>query len=310
MAKHSSASALQPSPHKVQEINIDDIMVRARLRSLNPAKVEEQIESIARQGFTDPIEVRIATKWGNTDEKEIVLVVGRHRLEAMKKMGATTISFVLPDDRRKAEMREISENLHHAPLTALEEAEHIANWVELASEEDEIKGHNVPKSRPGRPKGVIAKAAGTLPVKAKTEPAAQKAVRRAIDIAEISPKAKEMAKKNGLDQKYTALLKIAAQKTAEAQLKKLRELVSGGSGQSLERASALSASDKKLYKRLINAWKKHLGTFFAKASAKVRKKFLAEIRRASSSDVGQGGPAKEGPAKEGPAKKGPAKKGA
>jgi ParB/RepB/Spo0J family partition protein len=305
MAKHSSASALQPSSHKVQEINIDDIKVRARLRSLNPAKVEEQIESIARQGFTDPIEVRIATKWGNTDEKEIVLVAGRHRLEAMKKMGATTIpSIVLPYDRRKAEMREVSENLHHAPLTPLEEAEHIANWVELASEEDEIKGHNVPKSRPGRPKGVIAKAAGTLPVKAKTEPAAQKAVRRAIEIAEISPKAKEMAKKNGLDQKYTALLKIAAQKTAEAQLKKVRQLVLGGNGQSSERASALSASDKKLYERLINAWKKHLGPFLAKASPKVRKKFLAEIRRASSSDVGQGGPAKGGPAKEGPAKKG------
>jgi ParB/RepB/Spo0J family partition protein len=298
MAKHSSASALQPSSDKVQEINIDDIKVRARLRSLNRAKVEELIESIARQGFTDPIEVRIAAKWGNTYEKEIVLVAGRHRLEAMKKMGATTIpSFVLPDDRRKAEMREISENLNHAPLTPLEEAEHIANWVELASEEDEIKGHNVPKSRPGRPKGVIAKAAGTLPVKAKTEPAAQKAVRRAIDIAEISPKAKEMAKKNGLDQKYTALLKIAAQKTAKAQLKKVRELVSGGNGQSSERASALSATDKKTYKHLINAWKKHLGAFFAKASAKVRKKFLAEIRHASSSDVGQGGPAKKGSAK-------------
>ena len=283
MAKHSSASALQPSSHKVQEINIDDIKVRARLRSLNPAKVEEQIESIARQGFTDPIEVRIATKWGNTDEKEIILVAGRHRLEAMKKRGAKTIpSFVLPDDQRKAEMREISENLHHAPLTPLEEAEHIANWLELASEEDEIKGHNVPKSRPGRPKGAIAKAASTLPVKAKTEAAAQKAVRRAIDIAEISPKAKEMAKKHGLDQKYTALLKIAAEKTDKEQLKKVRELVSGGKGQSLERASVLSASDKKTYKRLINAWKKHLGPFFAKASAKVRKKFLAEIRRASS----------------------------
>jgi ParB/RepB/Spo0J family partition protein len=297
MAKRTSASALQPSSHKVQEINIDDIKVGTRLRSLNPAKVEEQIESIARQGFTDPIEVRIATKWGNTDEKEIVLVAGRHRLEAMKKMGATTIpSFVLPDDRRKAEMREISENLHRAPLTPLEEAEHIANWVELASEEDEIKGHNVPKSGRGRPKGVIAKAAGTLPVKAKTELAAQKAVRRAIDIAEISPEAKEMAIKHGLDQK-TALLKIAARKTEKDQLQKVRELVSGRKGQSSKRASALSASDKKIYERLISTWKKHIGSLFAKASTKVREKFLAEIRRASS--VGQGNPAKESTTKKG-----------
>jgi ParB/RepB/Spo0J family partition protein len=167
MLKRSSASALRPSPDKVQEINIDDIKVRARLRSLNQAKVDEYVESIARQGFLDPIEVRIANKWGNTDEKEIVLVAGWHRLEAMKKRGAKTIpAFVLPDDRVKAEMRETSENLHRAGLTPLEEAEHIANWVGLASEQDEVKGHNVPKSGPGRPKGVIAKAAASLPIKA------------------------------------------------------------------------------------------------------------------------------------------------
>jgi ParB/RepB/Spo0J family partition protein len=297
MSKQSSASALEPSSHKVQEINIDEIKVRRRLRSLNQAKVDELVESIARQGFADPIEVRITNKWNKT-EKEIVLVAGWHRLEAMKKRGAKTIpAFVLPDDRVKVQMRETSENLHRVLLTPLEEAEHIANWVDLASEQDDVKGHNVPKSGPGRPKGVIAKAAAKLPIKAKTQPAAQKAVRRAIDIAEISPEAKELAKQHGLDRKYTALLKIADEEPKK-QLKKVRELVSGGQGQSSERASALSTSDKKTYKRLINAWKKHLESFFAKASAKIRKKFLADIR-ASSSDMGQGDPAKEGPAKKG-----------
>jgi hypothetical protein len=196
---------------------------------------------------------------------------------------------VLPDDRVKVQMRETSENLHRALLTPLEEAEHIANWVDLASEQDDVKGHNVPKSGPGRPKGVIAKAAAKLPIKAKTQPAAQKAVRRAIDIAEISPEAKELAKQHGLDRKYTALLKIADEEPKK-QLKKVRELVSGGQGHSSKRASALSAADKKTYKRLIDAWKKHLESFFAKASAKLRKKFLAEIQRAVAKDD----PAKKG----------------
>lgn len=55
-----------------------------RLRTLDPAKVEEIAESILAEGQKTPIRVR-------ADGERFVLVEGFHRLEAQKALGEETI---------------------------------------------------------------------------------------------------------------------------------------------------------------------------------------------------------------------------
>ncbi len=70
----------------VKEIfEIADIYVPVkRMKTLEPAKVEEIAESIMEEGQQIPIRVRAG-------KGRLVLVEGLHRLEALKALGETTI---------------------------------------------------------------------------------------------------------------------------------------------------------------------------------------------------------------------------
>ena len=96
------------------------------------------------------------------------------------------------DDDRHARMAEISENLHRAELTALEEAEQVTEWIRLVEElRQEISAQSAQKSGPGRPAGGLSAAAREIGVN-------RDAARRAQKIAALPTEAKAAARELGL----------------------------------------------------------------------------------------------------------------
>ena len=287
--------ASRDTPHvtKVFDIRIDDVLVGDRRRSLNPEKVAELAESMKTLSQKTAITVRPVA---GPDDGKCVLVAGLHRIKAAESLGWTHIrAEFMTGDETDARLWEIAENLHRAELTALEHDEQVAEWVRLTEARRVVSGQIVHK--PGRPKGGIAEAARRLPVTGKTQHARRKTVERSIKVASVSPEAKAAAKEAGLDDHRSAMLEIAKQKTPEAQIQKVHQIVarkaaSRGKGQSRrtekrgtvkanEAASdqALSADDNKKLARLIVAWNnaRKLRRAFAKASAIVRERFFADI---------------------------------
>ena len=63
-----------------------------RMKTLDPAKVEEIAESILEEGQLTPIRLR-------TGKDRFVLLEGLHRLEALKALGETTVEGYLAHAR-------------------------------------------------------------------------------------------------------------------------------------------------------------------------------------------------------------------
>jgi ParB/RepB/Spo0J family partition protein len=105
---------------------------QSRLRAeINEEKVAGLMESISSIGLQTIIVVRKVTPRSS----DYVLVIGRHRLEACKRLGIKHLHFDLFDgDEIEARMWEISENLHRSELTALEHDLHLAEWIRLKGE--------------------------------------------------------------------------------------------------------------------------------------------------------------------------------
>ena len=84
--------------------------------------------SIAAQGLLHPITLRKRASDGAH-----VLVAGRHRLEAVRKLGHQTVAAVILDgaDSDRAQLVEIDENLIRADLTPAERAAHQAKRKEI-----------------------------------------------------------------------------------------------------------------------------------------------------------------------------------
>lgn len=103
-------------------VPVADVVVGRRKRPLDEARVAGLEGSIAAVGLLQPIVV--------TDT--LGLVAGRHRLEAVRRLGWQSIpARIAPLDALRAELAEIDENLIRQELTALEEAEHLQRRVEI-----------------------------------------------------------------------------------------------------------------------------------------------------------------------------------
>jgi N6-adenosine-specific RNA methylase IME4 len=97
-----------------------------RLRRLRPEKVDELAESISVIGQRQPIEVRRAGDG-------YVLITGRHRFEAVTKLGHKDIHATILDgiDADQAKLIEIDENLMRVDLSPAERAIHLAERKRL-----------------------------------------------------------------------------------------------------------------------------------------------------------------------------------
>jgi ParB-like chromosome segregation protein Spo0J len=201
---------------------VDEIIVKDRRRSVDPAVVKRLAESIERLGLRHPISVR---KYGD----QHILVAGLHRLEAIKKLGLPGImANIRPFSVDEARMWEISENLHRAELTKLERSEHIEEWRKLS--EQEAKGAQLahPGGKQPHDEGV-KKAAEALGV-------TRREVERSRDIANITPEAKEAAREAGIDDNQSKLLKVAKE-APEKQVEAVYNAVQTKNGDDTKRSS-------------------------------------------------------------------------
>jgi ParB family chromosome partitioning protein len=110
----------------------EEIVIPQRFRDVIPSAVDALVESIGKIGLQTPITVRWA-KEGNDDI--IVLVAGRHRLEACIRVSMPLIECeIFEGSEIDARLWEIAENLHSTGLSALERAEHAEEWLRLTQD--------------------------------------------------------------------------------------------------------------------------------------------------------------------------------
>ena len=200
--------------HSIQQ-PIEMIEIPDRLRKgVNEETVTHLVESIRNIGLQTPITVRWVTDQDDGDHS--ILVTGRHRLEACRRLGIEFVDCVVFEgDEASARMWEIAENLHRADLTALERAEHVAEWVRLAEHNISATCADIPKRR-GRPQSGVNAAVRDLGVE-------RTAAQRSIKIDSLSPEAKEAAKSAGIDNNATKLM-AASRLPAEQQVAEVKRL--------------------------------------------------------------------------------------
>lgn len=189
---------------------IEDIVVADGRREVDPAVVKRLADSIDSIGLRHPITVR---KKG----EKYILVAGRHRMEAFKKLEREHIpSCIVSMTNAEARMWEIAENLHRAELTKLQRADNIAEWVQLCEEQraKDISAQVAPKS--GRPESGMNAASRELGIE-RTD------VQRSVQIAGMSDEAKDAAHEAGIDDNQSKLLAVAKEEPSK-QVAKVIEL--------------------------------------------------------------------------------------
>jgi ParB family chromosome partitioning protein len=188
----------------------EEIYVDGPRRPVAEDVVARLMVSISKLGLLQPPTIRLVHYLNHPIDGEMgdayVLVVGRHRVEACKRLGVENIECSLVDvDATGARMMEIAENLDRAELTALERDEHVAEWIRLSdlqlaqvapieNKQSDGRGH--------RPEGGVRAAARDLGID-------RDDARRATQVAGLSDEAKAVAKEAGFDDNRSVLLKAA-----------------------------------------------------------------------------------------------------
>ena len=125
--QHTPSNTTATARRPVANIDLARIVVsRDRLRKLRLDKVDALAESIKARGLLQPIVVQ-------RRGADFELIVGRHRLQAVRKLGHDIIRTEIADglDADQACLIEIDENLVRADLTDAERALHIGKRKEI-----------------------------------------------------------------------------------------------------------------------------------------------------------------------------------
>jgi len=259
--------------HDVHRIPIDDIVVREGRRAIDLEAVAAIADSMAEIGQRMPITVR-ARKGRDSAGSALVLVVGRHRLEAAKMLRWKRIDAVYLDgDKSDARLWEIAENLHRSELSVLERAELVCEWADLveARRQDGQVAH--PGGRQPKDKG-ISKTARRLNV-------SREQIRRSKVIAGISAEAKAKARELGLDDHQEALLKVAKEPTVDKQIATVLQLAPKKQGKRRHGDGASAEEqgrDDRAYAALRSAWKRarKFQRAWANATMAARRRFTGK----------------------------------
>jgi hypothetical protein len=238
-------------------ITISDIDIPDSRREVNTAAVKRLADSIDKIGLRHPITVR---------EKgdRYILVAGRHRLKAYRKMGIehipATICKMTHDDAR---LWEIAENLHRAELTKLERDDNIAEWIRIT--EKLTQSASVSGGR-GNEGGVRA-ASRDLGVELTD-------AQRAVKVASLSDEAKDAARGTNVENNRSALLDAASKPTVAEQVKEIQRRIVPPGAKIIKLAddplNDAEAAEKQVA-TLMSAWNK--------AGAVAREEFLCRIDR-------------------------------
>jgi hypothetical protein len=128
-------------------------------------------------------------------------------------------------DEVDARMSEIVLILDHAAMRLLDKCALVAEWVGHTENRASVFRQLVQKPQGGRPEGGIARAARELPIPGKSIGGRRKFIERAITINGMWPEVKSAVRAGRLDGNQTALLAIAGERSLEAQLGKVHEIV-------------------------------------------------------------------------------------
>lgn len=287
--------------HSVIPIDPARVSIPPDRAPTDPETVEALRVSMAEVGLWNPIIVQRqkGLPWR-------FLVAGRHRLEAARALNWKEISaFELPergedDDAAKlGRMVEVAENLHRREIKSLDRDLLSAEWFRLLEERRKqaqgVSRQVAAKPSGGRPSGGVRQAARSLNV-------SEKALRRSLQVAKLSPEAQEAARAHGLDDNQSALLEAAKAPTPEAQVEVLRrrhepeqpsspppmeaptaQLFSAWSAANVEAQNEFLGSEEvrlrllKLAGSMRSPNLRLLRITWFRASARIRAKFLAEI---------------------------------
>jgi ParB-like chromosome segregation protein Spo0J len=238
-----------------KDIRVKEISVGARIREIRPNKVASLAISMQASGLNTPITVRASSTAAKPGSKPWALVAGAHRLAAARQLEWTTIRCeIFTGNEDEAKSWEIRENLDRAELTVLERAEHIAQLKRLI--EKDVSAQVAPKPRGGRPARGVRADARALGLE-RTE------LDRALKIADISLVAKAAIKAANLDDNQKALLRIAREKTEQAQVAKVSEIARGGLAKWPARGNAkteeVRGGRRTNYQAMVALAAKHLG---------------------------------------------------
>jgi ParB-like chromosome segregation protein Spo0J len=215
----SPPSGVQPTPARAMQIRrilIVDIIVDDDRREVDEDDIAAKKKSFESIGMMTPITVR-------QEDDGPHLTAGQQRYETAKALGWETIDAAFFEgDKIDAKIWQDRENLDHLNYTALQRFEATARIMRLEAER--ISRQKVGKSR-GRPESAGKKVARSLRFAGKTEAARTKTGERADKVDRLPEEVKEKVKAQGLDNKATALVEIAKEKSPEAQLEKIDEIV-------------------------------------------------------------------------------------
>lgn len=209
------------STTETKMVKIADIKVGERKREVDAKKVKLITKSINAVGLISPITVN----------SKLELIAGNHRLEAFKTLGKTEIPARIIDvNELQAEMIEIDENLVRNELTELEKSEQLERRKELYEQlHPEATKKAITKKNLSKCKNSTTKEEDIKPVKTFVEDTAEqtgeskRSIYQKIYNAEnITPDAKEKIKGTPLEDKTTALTRIAKAEP-EKQLEVIKE---------------------------------------------------------------------------------------
>ena len=113
---------------EIREMPVKHIVVGPSRRAVDENVVASLMESISRAGLLNPIILR-------RDKENLLLVAGRHRLEACRRLGWEKIPYLQErGNELRAELTEIDENLARAELDAAQQALATQRRAELIVE--------------------------------------------------------------------------------------------------------------------------------------------------------------------------------
>lgn len=182
------------SNQTIETIKVADVYVSDTRRPVDEAAVARLMNSIERLGLQTPISVRFVDNFdipgeGVTDGVPI-LIAGRHRLEAVKRLGWERIPAIdTKADDIEARLWEISENLHRAELSPAERAEQIEEWrtLTLHTYKQQVRNNSAPLGGAQPDEKGYRKTAGALGI-------SEKSVRNAELIASLPQEVRDQAR--------------------------------------------------------------------------------------------------------------------
>jgi ParB-like chromosome segregation protein Spo0J len=201
---------------KGMTLRLDEIEIPSTTRPYNASAVvdlKRSIEAIGLQSSPTVIE----------RNGRYLLVVGRHRIEALKLLGVETVLVRLVDfDDIEARMWTISENLHRAELTVMQRAAQIAEYAELTKQQKRSEGVSRQLGEKlGRPESGNSATARDLGL-------TEQEVRRSKAIAALPRETKEAAEDLGLAGNQAALLQATRAEEPDEQIEVLETIAARG----------------------------------------------------------------------------------